>query len=148
MPRKSKTRVRKELLSRYVTITEWRSSLSARVDKQRGRLPDRQTLHCVEFRGRFEEPVKDVSELSGMIFPNDDVSIPTAVEPNIGVIIALRPAVMAVVRFTPEEFSWLLTLVAGNQLAACHLSFSEPVRGKAFVYSLSFDKALPPADER
>lgn len=148
MPRKPKRHGPKQHLARYATITEWRTSLSVRVDRLRGALPARATLHCVEFRGRLEEPVKDVSELSGMIFPNDDVSMSSAVEPNIGVILAIKPAVHAVVNFTPQEFSWLLTLVAGNQLGACHLSFGEPVRGKAFIYSLSFDKELPPADER
>lgn len=148
MPRKLTTRCRKEPLARYVTITNWRTSLSVRVDKRRGQLPARDTLHCVEFRGRLEEPVNGVSELTGMIFPNDDVSMSTVVEPNIGTIIQLRPAMMVVVTFTPQEFSWLLTLVAGNQLGAGHMSFSQPVRGKAFVHSLSFDNALPPEDER
>lgn len=148
MPRKPTTRGRKELLARYVTITDWRTSLSVRADKRRGELPERKTLHCVEFRGQLEEPVNGVSELTGMIFPNEDVSFSPVVEPSIGSIIQLRPAMIVVVTFTPQEFSWLLTLVAGRQLGACHMSFSQPVRGKAFVHSLSFDNELPPADER
>ncbi|MDO8768489.1 MAG: phage integrase N-terminal SAM-like domain-containing protein [Burkholderiaceae bacterium] len=97
-------------------------------------------LHWVKRYIRFhrmrhpKDSLADFLKASGhapgqTIHAQDTRRTPT-VEPNIGAIIQLRPAMIVVVTFTPQEFSWLLTLVAGNQLGACHLSFSQPVRGK------------------
>lgn len=145
---KHKRSNRREILSRYATITDWRPSLTVLVRTVRGTLPERETLHNIGFSGTLEDPLKGVTELSGTIFAAPNVSIANAVEPAIGSIISLRPAISLVVSFSFEEFSWLAALIAGNQLAACHFSCSEPFRGSARVHSLSLYKTLPPADER
>ncbi len=145
---KHKRHTRREILSRYATITDWRPSLTVLVRKVRGTLPERETLHSVGFSGTLEEPLNGVSELSGTIFAAPNVSLTNTVQPSIGSIISLRPAISLVVSFSFDEFSWLLTLVAGNQLAACYFACEAPLRGQALVHSLSFDKSLTPADQR
>lgn len=145
---KHKRHPRREILSRYATITDWRPSLTVLVRKVRGTVPERETLHSVGFIGTLEEPLNGVSELSGTIFAAPNVALTNAVEPSIGSIISLRPAISLVVSFSFEEFSWLLTLVAGSQLAACYFACEKPVRGHALVLSLSFDKTLTPLDQR
>ena len=56
--------------------------------------------------------------------------------------LAIRPAGNAAVTVTSSEFFCLPTLVADHRLETCHLSFGEPVRCKAIIYSLSFDETL------
>lgn len=145
---KQKRSRHREVLSRYATITEWRPSLTVLTNKPRGLPHERLVLHHINFFGTLEEPLKGVSELAGHIYPGTDVSIGNARIPCIGSIISMRPAVSLVATFTFDEFSWLLTLAAGNQLAACYFSCNEPIRGYAPVFSLSFDKDVPPLDER
>ncbi len=145
---KHKRSTRREVQSRYATITDWNPSLTVLTRKQRGLPPEREVLHRIKFIGTLEEPLKGVTDLVGTIYPASDVSTGKAAEPCIGSIISMRPAILLAVTFTFDEFSWLLTLAAGNQLAACHFACNEPVRGYAPVFSLSFDKALPPEDER
>lgn len=145
---KHKRSTRREVLFRYAVIDDWRPSLTVLTRKQRGLPPEREVLHNIKFIGTLEEPLRGVSDLEGTIFPATEVSTGNPAEPCIGSIISMRPTISLVVFFSFDEFSWLLTLVAGNQLAACHFSCNAPVRGYAPVFSLSFDKTLPPPEER
>ena len=91
-------------------------------------------MNCLRFMGFLEEPVKGVSPVIGIIFPDADVS--------------LRETVDVVLTVSFQEFSWLLTLASGGGLGACYLHFSQPMRGSARVYSFSFDTKLPPLEDR
>ncbi len=139
---------RRKITSRYASIAEWSPSLFIRVEKPRGGYWRRDSLYCLGFKGVLDEAVKGVSELAGSIFPSPDVSLHENPDPCVGSIISIRDDVQVVLTVSEQEFAWLLTLSAGGLLGACHLSFSEPFRGEARVYSFSFDKTLPPPEER
>lgn len=148
MQKNNRSRARKSSLGRYARITEWLPSLSVRIDKSRGRLPERVSSHCIQFKAQLEEPVKGLTLIDGMIFPDEVDRYPSVVDPSIGSITFMRDCIQLGVTLTPQEYAWLLTMVAGNLLGACYLSFSQPGRGRAIVYSITFDKDLPPSDER
>lgn len=148
MPVKKRVVRRRQTTSRYVTILEWSPSLFIRVEKPRGGYWMRDSLYCLGFRGILEEPIKGISELAGSIFPSADVSLNDHSDPCVGSIISIRDVVQVVLTVSEQEFAWLLTLTAGGLLGACHLHFSEPLRGQARIYSFSFDKVLPPPEER
>jgi len=149
MPLKRKNTSRKETMSRYIKIDEWDFSISVRVRKERGCCPTREPMNWLRFSGLLEEPVKGVTPVIGSIFPEADVSLRgSESDPCVGSIISIRKTVDVVLIVSFQEYSWLLTLASGGQLGACYLHFSQPMRGRALVYSFSFDKELPPIDDR
>lgn len=148
MPKTRKAHRQQEILNRYLTIDQWSPSLSVRVDKPRGLPPERQTLHSLDFRGTLEEPLKGITAVHGNIFPAEDVSIANAEKPCVAVIISMREKIDVVAHVSREEFSWLLTMVAGNLVGAAYMAFNAPLRGHALVISLSFFGKLPEAGER
>ena len=149
MPPKRKNTSRKETMSRYIRIDEWDFSISVRVRKDRGSYPTRDPMNCLRFSGLLEEPVKGVTPVIGSIFPEADVSLlGSESDPCVGSIISIRKTVDVVLTVSFQEYSWLLTLASGGQLGACYLHFSQPMRGSARVYSFSFDKELPPLEDR
>jgi hypothetical protein len=148
MQKKRRSLSRETTLSRYARITAWRPSLSIRIDQKRGCPAERATCHCLQFLAQLEEPVKELTLIDGMIFVEGSDYYPPDVVRCVGSITAMRDCIQLGVTLKPQEYSWLLTMVAGNLLGACYLSFSPPKRGKAFIQSISFDKDLPPPDER
>lgn len=135
-------------MSRYLTIDQWRPSFSVGVDKPRGLPPERRTLHSLDFTGTLEEPLKGLAAVRGTIFPAKDVAISNADKPCVAVIISIREKIDVVVHVSDEEFTWLLTMVAGKLVRAAYMAFNAPMRGHALVISLSFFGALPPENER
>ena len=97
---------------------------------------------------QLEEPVKGLTLIDGLIFPDEIDNYPPDAVPCVGTLTSMRKYIQLVITLKPQEFSWLLTMAAGNLLGTCYLSFNEPKRGKAFVNSIAFEKDLPPADER
>jgi len=148
MHTRNRSRARETTLGRYARITEWLPSLSVRIDMKRGCPPGRATLHSLQFMAQLEEPVKGLTLIDGLIFPDEVDRYPPDAVPCVGTLTSRRDCIQLVVTLTPQEFSWLLNMVAGNLLGACYFSFSEPRRGKAFMHSIAFEKDLPPADER
>lgn len=148
MPKTRKTRERQEILNRYLTIKQWSPSFSVRVDKPRGLPPERRTLHSLDFTGALEEPLKGLTAVRGTIFPAKDVAVSNAEKPCVAAIISMRETIDVVAHVSQEEFSWLLTMVAGKLLGAAYIAFNTPLRGHALVISLSFFGALLPEDER
>lgn len=136
-------------MSRYIRIDEWDFSISVLVRKERGSCPIREPMNCLRFIGFLEEPVKGVSPVIGIIFPEANVSLRgSESDPCIGSIISIRETVDVVLTVSFQEFSWLLTLASGGRLGVCYLHFSQPMRGSARVYSFSFDTKLPPPEDR
>lgn len=149
MPPKRKSTRRKETMSRHIRINEWDFSISVRVRKERGSYPTREPMNCLRFHGLLEEPVKGVTPVIGIIFPDADVSLRgIESDPCVGSIISIRETVDVVLTVSFQEYSWLITLASGGQLGVCHLHFSQPMRGSARVYSFSFDTKLPPLEDR
>lgn len=148
MLKKKRSRARETTLGRYARITEWFPYFSVRIDRKRGLPPGRATLHSLHFKAQLEESVKGLTLIDGLIFPDEIDRYPSDAVPCVGTLTSMRDSIQIVVTLTPQEFSWLLTMAAGNLLGACYLSFDPPKRGKAFVLSIAFEKDLPPADER
>ena len=122
--------------------------MSVGVDKPRGLPPERRTLHSLDFTGTLEEPFKGLTAVRGTIFPAKDVSIANAEKPCVAMIISMREKIDVVAHVSQEEFSWLLTMVAGNLVGAAYMAFNAPLRGHALVVSLSFFGKLPETGER
>ena len=149
MPPKQKNTRRKETMSRYIRIDEWDFSISVRVQKNRGSCPTREPMNWLRFSGLLEEPVKGVTPVIGIIFPEADVSLRgSESDPCVGSIMSIRKTVDVVLIVSFQVYSWLLTLASGGQLGSCYLHFSQPMRGSARIYSFSFDTRLPPLEDR
>lgn len=147
MPRKRIARRHIEVQGRYASIDEWSPMLSIGINKPRGSSPFRWPLISLDFKGRLLEPIRGVTDLSGAIFPSNDVEFRPDVEPAVGSIISIRETVQVVATLTEQEFSWLVCMASGNLLGVCYISFTTPIRGRALVRSISFQRNLPPPDD-
>lgn len=148
MPKTPKAHRQQGILNRYLIIDQWNPSLSVRVNQPRGLIPERHILHSLDFRGALEEPLNGITAVHGTVFPAEDISIKNAEKPCVAAIISMREKIDVVAHFSREEFSWLLTMVAGNLVGAAYMAFNAPIRRHALVISISFFGQLPEADER
>lgn len=140
MPKQPK---KTEILSRCLTITGWRASVSMRVDRQRGLPPERSVLNWLELDGELTEALKGVVSAKVSLHPTSDLSLGERAPLSIGSIIQIKPQVTVVVPLSETEFDLVWTLASTNQIKSCHLAFHEPFRGHAGVVSFSVDSTLP-----
>jgi hypothetical protein len=138
-----KQRKKAEILSRYLTVTDWRASVSVRVDRQRGLPPERGGLNWLEFDGELTEALKGVVSAKVSLHPTSDLSLGERAPLSIGSIIQIKPQVSVVVPLSEAEFDRIWTLALTNQIKSCFLAFHEPFRGYAGVVSFSVDNTLP-----
>lgn len=140
--RKAKKR---DITSRYGTVTSWDTSVFIYVDK-RGGQTERRTLISLGLKGDLLKPVRNITGFELNAFPDKEPKLGNAEIPSVGSIIATRPLVSAVVNLSEQEFQVVLALATSGQLASVRLSFQEPRYGSALIVSCSFS-SQPPEEE-
>jgi len=145
---KKNTTKKRPTISRYAVISGSKISQSFHVDRIKGGGTEMRKMNCIELTGRLEEPIKGVSNLAISVFVHEDRPTTSGGPICVGSIISIKESVSLVTSMNPQEYSWLLTMIAANKLGACYFSSEQPAYGQAKVFNLSFDTELPPVEDR
>jgi hypothetical protein len=137
MTRKRRKSRRPEMLSRNVSITSFRSSVSLRAVERRGEEPEIESQPWLELRGTIAEPLRDTRDVEIHLYPREQLVVGTARPASVGSIIQIRPRLSVVATFTHAGFDRVWALALGGQLKYAYIYFTEPHYSRALVVNLS-----------
>jgi hypothetical protein len=136
--RKKRRAGKSEMLSRSVLIASFRASVGLHAVHRRGEEPEIECQPWLELRGTLEEPVKGVHNAVISLYPEDKLQVGTARPASVGAIIAMRPRMDIVMRWSHTEFDRVWALALFGRLSDGHLCFTMPQYNKGLVVSASF----------
>lgn len=142
MPQKRRRSGRPEMLSRNVAISSFRFSARIHAVHRRGEEPDIETQPWLELRGKMTEALRDVTDVTISMYPQEPLVVGTARPAAIGAIIGSRPELSVVLTWSHADFDRVWGLALAGQLKYSHLYFTRPHYGHGLVVSASFSNEL------
>lgn len=138
MTKKRRVKAKQASFARHIKVQSVGLSISRRIDKRRGSLPEIAGGPWIEVRGTVGEALRDAHEVQLSVYVDDAEA--SGIEPalSIGTIIQFRPRISAVIPFPSAEFDRLWALALSGQLQYAWISLTEVYRNSARVVSVSF----------
>ncbi len=104
----------------------------------------RKSMSIITLYGRFDEPVKGVSQFE-MVFREGLPVVGPTLRGTVGVFLDAKPKLAGHLTLHPSEFQMMLTLATSGNLRYLCCSFQEPHYGKGLITSLDFGSENPDA---
>ena len=145
--RNAKRKHREEILSRDFRIESIKQSVGIGVHHARGEAPFLDPHSWIEARGRFDEPLRDITEVEISVYPDPNADVAPGPPPCVGAIIRLKPTVLVVVPFTVQEFERLWVLATVSAIRRGHVAFTAPYWNRSLVVNLGFSTSQTAEDE-